>query len=113
MNWVSLGGNCVSGQNSKLKTKSRSFILIFLHNETSEEEVNTSSSTLIASKEETRNSFSPLYDENSSSEVREKLMDEKFLLRNNLVSRSPSEARGWTREVETKWKQTQFSVIPR
>ncbi|GIY96839.1 hypothetical protein CEXT_233111 [Caerostris extrusa] len=79
----------------------------------------TSSQKLISSKEGTRNSFSPRYDENSSSsEVKEKLMGstptKKFLLRNNRVSRSPSEAQGW--DKGGWWKRNgsnQFSVIPR
>ncbi|GIX90249.1 hypothetical protein CDAR_486721 [Caerostris darwini] len=72
-----------------------------------------SSSKLIPSKEGTRNSSSPRYDENSSSsEVKEKLMgsraDEKFLLRHNRVSRSPSKAREWTEGWGNEMKAISF-----
>ncbi|GIX90245.1 hypothetical protein CDAR_486701 [Caerostris darwini] len=90
-------------EDSKTKTEITIFHSHLFHNETSEEAA-TSSSKLIPSKEGTRNSFSPRYDKNlSSSEVKEKLMlsnaDEKFLLRNNRVSGSPSEAQGRTKGV--------------
>ncbi|GIX90251.1 hypothetical protein CDAR_486731 [Caerostris darwini] len=96
--------------NSKPKTKSRSFFLIFLHNETSEQASTTSSSTLIPSTEGTRNSFSPRYDENSSSsEVKEKLMGStKIFFCVITTVPGPQVRLKGGRGGETKWKQSVF-----